>query len=261
MVTINASRDAYVFEYYPTYNMGTCALGRLGYFISKEYRSFFYFDTTGINISKTKCIFKLTLVNLYVGTPNLTIERLTSTFNEGTKCVAAESSVITWNNQPTATASNSVTFDFDSTGVRYIDLTDMFRDSSSNWFAFRIRPTSFSSGDNGQCGLKEYGSSTMPQIIVNEVGYVKTSGNDLNDGRTWENAWATIDKAANTVIDGSEVQIEAGTYTEVAGDVIAPVNAGATGIKYIIWGTAGTGTNDGISTGGGPWDAKIIPAN
>lgn len=91
--------------------------------------------------------------------------------------------------------------------------------------------------------------------------FVTTGGNDSNSGQWWEDAWTSIDKAANTLTDGQEVHIEAGTYTETSGDIIAPVNAGSTGIKYTFWGTAGTGTADGTSTGAGPWDLKIIPEN
>lgn len=73
--------------------------------------------------------------------------------------------------------------------------------------------------------------------IVNEsatVFYVKTTGNDSNDGESWANAWATINKAATTVLDGTTVHIGFGTYNaEPANNDIAPVNTGAVGIKYL----------------------------
>lgn len=63
--------------------------------------------------------------------------------------------------------------------------------------------------------------------------YVKTTGNDSNDGESWANAWATINKAATTVADGTTVHIGHGTYNnEPAGNAIAPANAGPLGIKY-----------------------------
>lgn len=63
--------------------------------------------------------------------------------------------------------------------------------------------------------------------------YVKTTGNDELSGSSWANAWATIDKAANTVPDGSTVHIGFGTYdSEPAGNKIAPQNVGALGISY-----------------------------
>ena len=80
--------------------------------------------------------------------------------------------------------------------------------------------------------------------------FLRTTGNDSNDGQFWETPWKTIDKAANTLTDGQEVQIEGGTYSaEPAANDIAPVNAGTTGIKYTVWGSASTGTNDGTGTG------------
>lgn len=63
--------------------------------------------------------------------------------------------------------------------------------------------------------------------------YVKTDGNDGLSGSSWANAWATIDKAARTVPDGSTVHIGFGTYdNEPAGNKIAPQNVGASGIYY-----------------------------
>lgn len=73
--------------------------------------------------------------------------------------------------------------------------------------------------------------------IVNEtstVFYVKTTGDDTKDGTSWANAWATVDKAATTVLDGTIVHIGFGTYNaEPANNDIAPVNAGAVGVKYL----------------------------
>ena len=64
--------------------------------------------------------------------------------------------------------------------------------------------------------------------------YVKTTGNDASDGTSWVNAWATVNKAATTVVDGSTVHIGFGTYNaEPANNDIAPVNTGAVGIKYL----------------------------
>jgi len=63
--------------------------------------------------------------------------------------------------------------------------------------------------------------------------YVKTSGNDGLSGSSWANAWATIDKAARTVPDGSTVHIGFGTYeNEPDGNAIAPQNIGSEGIFY-----------------------------
>jgi len=76
--------------------------------------------------------------------------------------------------------------------------------------------------------------------------YVKTTGNDELSGSSWANAWATIDKAANTVPDGSTVHIGFGTYdSEPAGNKIAPQNVGVLGISYkpeTVNSEGGTGT-------------------
>lgn len=87
-------------------------------------------------------------------------------------------------------------------------------------------------------------------IIKYFVRTTANGGDDANDGLSWTNPWETVDKAANTVLDGNEVQIESGTYNaEPAANNIAPISPGAIGIKYTIWGTAGSGTADGTGTG------------
>lgn len=75
--------------------------------------------------------------------------------------------------------------------------------------------------------------------------YVKTTGDDAKAGTSWANAWATINKAATTVVDGKTVHIGFGTYNaEPANNDIAPVNAGSSGIKYLPE-TATTGGGTG----------------
>lgn len=75
--------------------------------------------------------------------------------------------------------------------------------------------------------------------------YVKVGGNDALNGFSWTNAWATINKAATTVADGSTVHIGFGDYVlEPATNKIAPQNIGATGIFYLPE-TATTGGGTG----------------
>ena len=75
--------------------------------------------------------------------------------------------------------------------------------------------------------------------------YVKIGGNDGADGRSWANAWATINKAATTVPDDEIVHIGFGDYVnEPAANKIAPQNIGASGIYYLPE-TADTGGGTG----------------
>lgn len=84
-----------------------------------------------------------------------------------------------------------------------------------------------------------------PSLKAFGVSFVKTTGNDALDGESWANAFATVDKAATTVPDGTTVHIGFGTYNaEPANNDIAPVNAGAIGIKYLPE-TATTGGGTG----------------
>lgn len=81
--------------------------------------------------------------------------------------------------------------------------------------------------------------------VIEKRYYVKVGGNDSLDGKSWANAWATINKAATTVIDGTTVHIGFGDYvTEPAANKIAPQNIGASGIFYLPE-TANTGGGTG----------------
>lgn len=106
--------------------------------------------------------------------------------------------------------------------------------------------TSWSTKTNGS----DWALLVTYNAFISGKYFLKTAGLDSNNGQTWESAWKTVDKAANTLTDGEEVQIEGGTYNaEPAANNIAPVNAGTTGIKYTVWGSASTGTNDGTGIG------------
>lgn len=78
--------------------------------------------------------------------------------------------------------------------------------------------------------------------------YVKVGGNDSLTGRSWTNAWGTINKAATTVPDGNTVHIGFGVYTSSGTDKIAPQNLGASGILY---------TPETPETGGGTGSVTI----
>ena len=57
--------------------------------------------------------------------------------------------------------------------------------------------------------------------------YVKTSGDDANDGLSEANAWATVTKAFSDLVAGDTVYIAPGTYRNTSGYTVA--NAGASG--------------------------------
>ncbi|MHC4866066.1 MAG: right-handed parallel beta-helix repeat-containing protein, partial [Planctomycetota bacterium] len=44
--------------------------------------------------------------------------------------------------------------------------------------------------------------------------YVDPSGNDSNDGNSWPEAFATIQKGIDTAADGNIVEVNEGTYYE-----------------------------------------------
>lgn len=47
---------------------------------------------------------------------------------------------------------------------------------------------------------------------INRTYYVKTNGSDSKDGRSWANAWKTIDKVNNTIVAGDTVRFGSGIW-------------------------------------------------
>lgn len=65
----------------------------------------------------------------------------------------------------------------------------------------------------------------LPYLLNATIYYVKTNGNDSLSGTNWQNAWRTIQKAANTMIAGDITYISNGTYYES----VVVANSGAPG--------------------------------
>jgi len=92
-------------------------------------------------------------------------------------------------------------------------------------------------------------SATVEESYWEDDCYVKTSGDNDRNGRSWAEAWSTVNQAANEAFDGQEAHIGFGTYnSEPANNEIAPVNFGTTGIKY---------TPETETTGGGTGSATV----
>lgn len=91
-------------------------------------------------------------------------------------------------------------------------------------------------------------AATIEEKFWEDDCYVKTTGDNDRNGRSWTEAWSTVDQAANEAFDGQEVHLGFGTYNnEPANNDITPVNFGTTGIKYTPE-TAGTGGGTGLAT-------------
>lgn len=215
------------------------------YYVSsgKNIIGYLSFDTTGMSLDENYYGLKFRY-STQLGSYPISIERITADFNPAT---------ITWNLQPARTFINSTTFVPTGGAGAYqeVDITSMVKDSNGTFFGCVLFMPSIQGSTTSQL------YNTPITLEYSGKRFTRTSangGDDTNDGATWEAPWATIDKAANTLTDGQEVLIESGTYNnEPASNNIAPVNAGAIGIKYTVWGTAGTGTADGTGTG----DVKV----
>lgn len=180
------------------------------------------------------CIFR------YLGSGSRTYEirRVTGAWTE---------TGILWSNQPTTTDMNKVEFTTVD-GWNEIDITNMFNDETGSTFSVQIKDKVeddwiyeylFHSREHNI-----FSPVNKPNLEINTY-YVKIGGNDALDGKSWANAWATINKAATTVADGSTVRIGFGDYhSEPTPNKIAPQNIGTLGIDYYPM-TAETGGGTG----------------
>lgn len=53
-------------------------------------------------------------------------------------------------------------------------------------------------------------------MMAQTIYYVKTNGDDSKDGKSWENAYATLSKAFTSSVSGDEIRVGQGTYTSIA---------------------------------------------
>lgn len=225
-VTLYPTDDAHVDSNNASTNYGTDTLLDVG--DSTQY-TFISFDISSIPSDAT--INSATLYFIIAsntGTTPLSFRNIDATFSEST---------ITWNNKPSVpvwTASTSG--NYAGTGGKNapvkFHLTEVIS-RSLNYLGLRIH--NYLNTESVEIRSKEYDSTLYLYVDYTAPPhrYVKTTGDDTKDGKSWTNAWATINKVATTVADGTTVHIGHGTYnSEPANNDIAPVNAASLGIKY-----------------------------
>lgn len=241
-MNIDTNCDSYILEVLKDLNSGTgneIIIYSLA--TNQNYRGYIKFNISSIPGTINNVTLRL-YCNTVEGTQPRTYEvrRVTSAWTE---------SGITWNNVPTATDTNKVEFTTSgATAWHEVDVTSMFNDESGSDFSVYIKDKYEENGGGGwgvcRYSSREHANSNVPNIEINSY-YVKTAGDDAKDGKSWANAWATVNKAATTVADGSTVHIGFGDYTaEPATNKIAPQNIGALGIYYLPE-TATTGGGTG----------------
>lgn len=237
---IETSKASFVAESDPDTNYGNnTTLGIVSLDTQRNKRSCIEFDISGAPSTINHVILWLYCYYDSAYTRTHDAKRITSSWVEST---------ITWNNQPSTTdtnkASRTATSSDSGTWVSW-DITNLFNDETGSTLGILIRDANedFSSSAIWYFYSDDY-TSKHPYIEINGY-YVKTTGDDSKDGKSWAQAWKTINKAATTVADGSYVHIGFGTYdAEPAANKIAPQNIGASGIFYLPE-TAETGGGTG----------------
>lgn len=225
---IISGKSVQVREVAPDTNFGDNIYLKVSSYLTYDMRSYLEFDISSKPSTVNKVL--LWMYCSFSSARDRTHEarRITSAWNEST---------ITWNTgQPTTTDTNkayrTAIYADSGTWVSW-DITDLFNDETGSTIGIQVKDQTESTALTDEFAFhSDDNSSNKPYIEINPY-YVKTGGNDALAGVSWANAWATINKAATTVPDGSTVHIEHGTYNaEPAGNKIAPQNAGASGIGY-----------------------------
>lgn len=230
MVIINPDKSTYIREDAPDTNYGAndeIIQGLPNYL----HRGLVEFDISGITVGDVVSA-KLRLYLTYESDCTRThyAQRVTSAWTE---------SGVTWNTQPTSTTTNlasAVIVGVPLNPDRWIewDVTNLLKDEGGSTLGILMKDSVETSSISDYFRYDGRTKSNPPQLLIDNDFYVKTGGNDSNNGQSWANAWATVNKAATTVSDGGVVHIGFGTYNaEPANNDIAPVNAGTFGIKYL----------------------------
>ena len=226
VATLYPTDDAHVDDNNPNTNYGTNALMDWG---DSEQEIFIQFDITSIPTDAT-----ISNAVLYFYIDSITAETavklrdVVSTFDEST---------VTWNNKP------SQGVQFSSASIRSASgwMNLLFTNGFSAWLGtsdhLYVKLCNEYNTESMQVRSSDY-ASFSPYLVITYTApphrYVKASGgSDLNGGETWADAWATIDKAAKTVADGTTVHIGFGAYAQTNAQDISPINAGSIGIKYL----------------------------
>ena len=242
MIIQPSTKDCYTRYSYPDENTNNqYDLVVSGYLTAVKRRTYIGFNIT----NKPSTINNATLW-IYQhntnGSANRTheIRRTTSAWNETDP---------TWNNPPSVTNTNMTTKSV-SSGVKWVgyDVKNMLVAESSSVLGMEIRDANEGSGSRLDTLYRPREASTIshrPKLLINGY-YVKTTGDDALTGDSWAAAWATVNKAATTVLDGSTVHIGFGNYlSEPGANKIAPQNAGTSGIEYLC---ETAGSSGGVGT-------------
>lgn len=236
-------KSTYVFNLNPNNNYGNSVDLHVCGQSTQIMRSYIEFDISNIpSIINSAKLYMYCHTWATSGTRTLNAKRITSAWNEAT---------MTWNSgQPTTTAANMAQTPIAHTEIptwKSWDVANMLSDQSGDTFGVQITDNDETAGSTYDWYFysDDYATASLrPYLLINAY-YVKVGGNDSLDGLSWANAWATINKAATTVADGSIVHIGFGDYVnEPTPNKIAPQNIGASGIYYLPE-TATTGGGTG----------------
>ena len=211
--TLYPSEDAGIHESDPDKNYGSETSMSVEDYGTYEDRAYIEFNISSIPSDVTISSAVLHLLEVFGNDRADTIrfQRTTSQFDEHT---------ITWNsNKPSTTATNQVDASISGSGGWHtIDLTDMFRDAhDANLSYFGVYMRSLTSNGNHAFETKE--GTHDPYLVVtytitsyDEI-YVKLTGNDSNDGTSWDTAKQTIKAGLETVAVNGTLHIAFGDYS------------------------------------------------
>lgn len=175
--TWNVSKDARIADNGGTsLGAGASDYNPIGLYSGYLYRTLlgFSYSFTGMTAITSAILHMKTSTQFYVAfgsDPDLYVQRLTSSWSEGTAVSLSGSNAVTWDNQPTATSSNQATVDVPVTETTEftVDITDLIVDAfnAGVFYGLRLRAVDETTAtDVTEIWAREGSTSHDPWIVV-----------------------------------------------------------------------------------------------
>lgn len=229
----------------------------VGYWSGYKYRTLlgFSYSFTGWTALNSATLHVRTSTQVYVGfgaDPDIYVERITSSWSEGTADSLSSSNAVRWDNQPSTTTTNRVTWDvspsndtWDSVGITAL-MQDAFE--VGTFYGLRLRAIDETdSGETTEIWSREKGSSYRAYIVIdystntapNAPTSLTPTGSTVVHSLTPTFAGTFSDPNAGDTMSGYQVQVSTdSTFASVTHWDTTVTTSGATSFSIAYAGAA-----------------------